>query len=67
MGMFFAESARSLPSASGVIPASLAFVAVAFLGAAVTGVMGHYERRLRDLEQKLRKNGHADQGHDAEN
>jgi hypothetical protein len=55
MGAFFAESASAFPQASGVIPASLAFVAVGLLGSVVVGAMRHHERRFREFEQRLRE------------
>lgn len=54
MGLFFAASAILSPPASGVIPAALALVAVGLLGSAVMSVIGVQDRRIEELERRLR-------------
>lgn len=62
MGMFFASNASLSPPGSGVIPAALAFVAVGVLGGAVTSVVGAQERRIQELERRLRGTHDAEPG-----
>lgn len=55
MALVFGASAISYPQASGLIPAGVALIAVGMLGSVITITVGHYERRLRDLEERLRR------------
>ncbi|MFC1758328.1 hypothetical protein ACFL2H_06115 [Planctomycetota bacterium] len=55
MSMYISSTVTRYPNASGAIPASLAFLAVAFLGGAVQSTMAKHEDRLRELERRLRE------------
>ena len=55
MGIFFAACAARYPNASGTIPAALAFVAVALLGATLMSIIGQYEQRLQKLERRFQE------------
>ncbi len=54
MGFIVLSAARALPPASGAIPASLAFMAVGLLGGAVMQVVASLDRRIQELERRLR-------------
>ena len=54
LGFLFAIAGMNLSPGNAAIPASLAFTAMAMLGAAVGQVLASQERRLNGLEAELK-------------
>jgi hypothetical protein len=55
MSFFFAWVGLSSPPGNAAVPTSLGFGAVTLLGLAVAGALGAQERRIQELERRLRE------------